>query len=1014
MRTRLIPFIITALLVLTYPVFAAGSKETGPPAINTKAVSDNVVDRILTMSVSGNGSLYINDAGRLMKYTDSEGWKGTSLTSDLPSSVTSIAVDGDRVICGLKNGIALSVDSGATWEYKNRKDRIAGNVINSVAVEGSMLAAASNSGLSLSFDSGITWKLFTGYEGLSGEKITNTAILKQVIYAICGDSLNISYDKGENWERIPMDGYYGGGHIKAIAIFDDLPTIVYDESCRSWNGESWIEKASGGYGEKIIGLDDYALYKITPYGDPNNNKPLPFFNIIKSENDIISFSTTEYSRAEKTGRSYDFSGERWFKMDNFGLLYSDNNGTSWHKSIYMEHPGFLYVDGKTIYSGTYDSLLRSIDYGENWEEFTGPEGLFGNDMVRCGDSLFFSTCDGLFKSGNEGEWEKIEFPFVRQSGTGDLLEEDGLLLYGTTRGLLISSDCGKSWFDTGTESKEISLFIKEAVLDSGRIAVLGGRTVVHLKKNGSVLFSISGTGTWASYITEEAATQRSPQFWTADDMLPVEYSLSEQLDWEDGDYYREAGTFDALSFSKDGGKSWIRQDIKDITGDERIPDEFWEEEGILYLSFYEQNKNEIIAELWVSDDWGGSWAKSENPLADKYIKASGLSSDTKWAIADDSLFINTEDGWSKRIGKLEDSPRLGEIDLFTSSSNYVYLSSKTMAEIHRYNKNTGIWDLIIPPEVDAAYTYDTNSDQLILLNGELLLAGSAGLYSFGNRDFIKIAEKSSSASDNPIFPSGDKLYNLTEGIFSFSDDHGRNWSRIETDDFDFTECRYQSDSSGGMIILDKDNNFYYLDKSSIKKIDLPETILPRIQSFIYNKGLLYVLSFDSHSIVFSSIDPYSKDKNWRTILTEGLNYYPWRLIPTGSDVIAFAAKESVDSPEALNLSYDHGKNWQEFTAINGISIRNMAALKFIDNRIITVFNGDLAPGISSVIAVSENRGLSWKTYTPLDYHKLPIQIPGNRFPQYSSQILDFGRTVIDDEGRIFLLDQNELLEVIWN
>lgn len=175
---------------------------------------------------------------------------------------------------------------------------------------------------------------------------------------------------------------------------------------------------------------------------------------------------------------------------HYGLFESGDGGASWRRTTFgrRDAMNLARAGGPVIWAAGHKVLARSGDGGKTWEDVS-PPGLPYLDVhgfavdPRDPQRLYAAIGgSGLYRSTNGGG----SFTLVTKEVGGDVfalaLTRDGRLLAGDTRrGLLASSDGGRSW-RTVFASPVVGLAVNpkqpQRILAAGQIAQLstdGGR-----------------------------------------------------------------------------------------------------------------------------------------------------------------------------------------------------------------------------------------------------------------------------------------------------------------------------------------------------------------------------------------------------------------------------------------------------------------------------------------------------------------------------------------------------------
>lgn len=143
-----------------------------------------------------------------------------------------------------------------------------------------------------------------------------------------------------------------------------------------------------------------------------------------------------------------------------GAFLSRDGGRSWkritprgHRDLHdVESLAFDPRDPRILYAGTRHLGWKTLDAGGDWAPIH--RGMLDDSHVmtltvdrRDPAAVYATACTGIYRSGNGArEWTKIEgIPESSRRTRAFHLGDAGLLLAGTTEGLWISEDDGRTW-----------------------------------------------------------------------------------------------------------------------------------------------------------------------------------------------------------------------------------------------------------------------------------------------------------------------------------------------------------------------------------------------------------------------------------------------------------------------------------------------------------------------------------------------------------------------------------------
>ncbi len=289
------------------------------------------------------------------------------------------------------DAIVASTDAGETWNRfcsRPKGDAVGLIILGDTQENFSMFLALKDKGLFRSDDAGKAWVSLNN--GLTGETITAVASVGNALFI--GTDRNLHRLKSGLWTEIPLDPsktvhsmavsennlyVVTGPDFLSVEVFkDDSPDEISRKIFHSADsGSSWIE--------------------ITPEDESFIKRPL-----YTGPTEISAANKTLFVLSMPAFQSKD-GGETWtnlgFDMNLFPSEYS----------------AVLAIDAYTFYKVGPSGMLRTLDGGETWQEFT--DGLVKSnvlDMVAFNNSLYVYTSNGFFKSDDNGNsWEDVHIDY---------------------------------------------------------------------------------------------------------------------------------------------------------------------------------------------------------------------------------------------------------------------------------------------------------------------------------------------------------------------------------------------------------------------------------------------------------------------------------------------------------------------------------------------------------------------------------------------------------------------------
>jgi photosystem II stability/assembly factor-like uncharacterized protein len=300
-----------------------------------------------------------------------------------------------------------------------------------------------NIGVYRSLDSGATWKQIN--QGLFDQNIRALSLhpnFPKTVYA--GTTLGIfkSEDEGETWSEW-IDESSGLTHPKIHDLFID-----------SENPDMLFAATEGGIFKSLDGGESWdVLYDETPILqiEPSSNNP------------EIIYAVT----AKNIIRTVD-GGNNWENV--------------WQNDVTNPLSVLsLNTEPEFLYSGTVTGLLKSFDGGRNWvkdSDFSGTPVTAGYIYENNLSHLLFGSGEKIFRSKDGGDtWQPLSpLIFGRNEGTSithtlthiETLGERTILA-GTTSGLFVSKDQGRSWENINLSGAANQLSPSEMKMDVVKI-----------------------------------------------------------------------------------------------------------------------------------------------------------------------------------------------------------------------------------------------------------------------------------------------------------------------------------------------------------------------------------------------------------------------------------------------------------------------------------------------------------------------------------------------------------------
>ncbi|HOV93237.1 MAG TPA: YCF48-related protein [Candidatus Kapabacteria bacterium] len=165
-----------------------------------------VESKIIAVEAIGNNIFVGNALGLFMSSDKGEHWTqcARDTTLKLPKTVVyEISIDENNVVASISDGILLSTDMGASWQFRSFAKHY---YVYPVAIRGNTIFAGTwGAGLYKSTDLGATWQQYK----FTDQQINAISLLDNYAYVGISDGLVISEDFGETWEEADVGFLYG-------------------------------------------------------------------------------------------------------------------------------------------------------------------------------------------------------------------------------------------------------------------------------------------------------------------------------------------------------------------------------------------------------------------------------------------------------------------------------------------------------------------------------------------------------------------------------------------------------------------------------------------------------------------------------------------------------------------------------------------------------------------------------------------------------------------------------------
>lgn len=344
---------------------------------------------------------------------------------------TAVALDDNHperlyIACGIDarphGRMAVSEDYGETFRYYEMPMHVHGNMNGRgtgyrLAVDkrdgNTLWFASQDSGLWRSSDRGMTWEKIEAflekYMTLAGQSEDGTALFAGCAGAVTkrsehlrGYSLHVSYDNGVTFEELwqPEDGEIDGVRLAGLvaqryAMDDRYLYVTYAVMGKNAYVYELGYSCDGGsvFGGRIV---RYPIMKsetgtrfgqgeeITPGGIRMHEYGFSGISTAATRHGLVVCSTISKEDGDSVYRSYDY-GQTWEE-----ILYDLDKGRMEFRTSYMKP---CYNGGHSIIHWLSDFKINPFDENEAW--FNTGTGVFRTRNLTDGEVVFGDWCDGL-------------------------------------------------------------------------------------------------------------------------------------------------------------------------------------------------------------------------------------------------------------------------------------------------------------------------------------------------------------------------------------------------------------------------------------------------------------------------------------------------------------------------------------------------------------------------------------------------------------------------------------------
>jgi photosystem II stability/assembly factor-like uncharacterized protein len=300
-------------------------------------------------------------------------------------------------------------------------------------------------------------------------KIQTVAMIPQnekIIFVGTGNGLFRSQDEGETWQSL-HDGLRDE-NIRALALSPSVPNMIYAGTSKGIflsedGGDHWTEWFEESSGLSNMDIQDLIIHP---------EKPELLFAATSGG---LFVSRDEGDTWELTFEGSLSTGSRDVRFIRFssqanslyigtasGIFKSSDGGKRWDKKWEGALPSPLALlsldtDPEFIYAGTPDGLYKSYNRGITWIHDTTSDEAVRHLVVDPKNSthIYMGTARHFFVSPDGGDtWDPLEFEEANGATLDSLTlihstrQSPPTLIAGTTSGLFISKNAGRTWEET--------------------------------------------------------------------------------------------------------------------------------------------------------------------------------------------------------------------------------------------------------------------------------------------------------------------------------------------------------------------------------------------------------------------------------------------------------------------------------------------------------------------------------------------------------------------------------------
>ncbi|MEO6938886.1 MAG: T9SS type A sorting domain-containing protein [Candidatus Kapaibacterium sp.] len=497
------------------------------------------------------------------------------------ASIQCLAMSSTNLFAGTARGVSLSTNNGTNWNPINT-GLPKGSVIALATIGTDIFAVIGDSGVYHTSNNGTNWSAVNS--GLTNRYINVLISGGTNLYAgtSCG-GVFITTNRGASWKA--FNAGLTDSSITAIAVHGAKVFAAVGPSCQTFagsrgvfistnNGISWSTVNTGltdlrvrslvTTGSNLIALTSLGLFVTTNDGimwtDVTAGLPSSQISAIVSSNSIIYaalvsgvWSSTDLgttwtmvSNDVTNATCLMISDTNIFAGTPSGVMRSTDNGASWFEvntGLLETSITKLHSIGTKLFAAPQIGLLvfRSEDAGTSWKPISVRTG--GATISTLGSNatdLFVSTVQGstLVSTDDGASWTRSDSG-LGANGISAIASIKTKVYAGTTTGVYVSGDTGKTW----------------SAISLGSNGFVNTYSVYTLLAMGSDLVATTGDGMYNDvYFTSGSDTIWTESRWTshATDLGWIGILALAQFD---SDLF--AGSEQGVYRTRNKGKSWI-------------------------------------------------------------------------------------------------------------------------------------------------------------------------------------------------------------------------------------------------------------------------------------------------------------------------------------------------------------------------------------------------------------------------------------------------------------------------